>query len=351
MSTPGLGSLPSEKDYRTITHEGTLAGAIREGGYDYNSADIENQRRVGICTAAAMVMNAQKVTGKKFSIDFQYLLQKKFVDQNWLEGSSIFSSMKVGKNYGFLPAELFTYVSESDRDLPYADYIAKLAAIPDTEITRLLSLCTNKLAGYAQVDVSDASYVQKAILDSKAGIVSRFVVGSNWWTPSWNPADIDPLTAPSVVVSGHAINDVKFVDDAFFLANSWSSLWNRNGVGTTHYANYRPTEAWIPYYDVASVMVTLPTAGEFRHNFLTQMSMSGTYIREVEYLQIALMISGFLPLIKREDLGFYGKKTADAVFEFQKTKTTLSVYERFILRGTKVGPKTLEALNLIYNRK
>ena len=350
MNEFGLGASESEYDYRTITHETTMVTPVLVGGVDYNSSDIVNQHRVGICTAAAMVANANKATSKKFSMDFQYLLQKKYVDKNWIEGSSIFSSLKVGKNYGFLPEALFTYVTEADRDLPYADYIAKLVAIPDTEIARLLALCSDKLAGYAQVDISAPELIQRAILDSKAGILARFAVGKEWFTPSWKPEDIDPLRAPQVVISGHAVVKIKFADRAFDLANSWGPLWNKQGIGTTHFDNYRATEAWIPYYDTPPVMVVLPPAGTFRHNYTIPMAVSGSYVKEVEYLQIALMILGHLPLIKKADLGYYGAKTANAVLAFQIAKIPLSWYERYILRGNKVGPKTLVALNLIFNK-
>lgn len=80
------------------------------------------------------------------------------------------------------------------------------------------------------------------------------------------------------------------------------------------------------------------------------MAVSGSYVKEVEYLQIALMILGHLPLIKKADLGYYGAKTANAVLAFQIAKIPLSWYERYILRGNKVGPKTLVALNLIFNK-
>ncbi len=350
MSQYGLGASKSEHDYRTITHEATMVAPVLIGGVDYSSTDIVNQHKVGICTAAAMITNANKATGKKFSMDFQYLLQKKFVDKNWIEGSSVFSSLKVGKNYGFLPEELFTYVTEADRELSYAEYMAKLVAIPDTEISRLLALCSNKLAGYALVDVSAPEYVQKAILDSKAGILCRFEVGKEWFTPSWRPEDIDPLQPPQVVISGHAVVENKFVDRAFDLVNSWGPLWNKEGIGTTHFDIYRATEAWIPYYENAPVMVVLPPAGTFRHNYTISMALSGSYVKEVEYLQIALMILGHLPLIKREDLGYYGAKTANAVLAFQIAKIPLSWYERYVLRGNKVGPKTLAALNIIFNK-
>lgn len=349
MTQYGFGAERSKRDYRTITHE-TLAFPLYAGGVDYLPADIENQRKEGICTAASMVMNAQKATGKKYSIDFQYLLQKKFIDQNWIEGSSIFTAMKVGYKYGFLPADKFSYVTEADRDLPYAAYIAKLVAIPDTEISRLLALCESKLAGYAQVDVSSAQSVQKAILDSKAGVIARFEVGKEWFTPSWDSKDIDPLQPPAVVISGHAINEAKFANTVFSLANSWSPAWNKNGIGTALWEKYRPTEAWIPYYEQAPIMVALPKASEFKHHFTTPMRLDAAYNPEVEYLQIALMILGYLPLVKRSELGFYGAKTAVAVLAFQEAKTNLSMYERIILRGRTVGPKTLDALNLIFNK-
>ena len=264
---PGTGAKKSSIDVRTIKHEKmTTMAALPDvvGGYDYALTEIEHQHRVGICTAIALTQNARKALGRKFSADFQYLLQKKYFDSNWDEGSSIFNSLKVAKKYGMLPAELFTFVTEADRNLPYAQYIAKLQAISEEDIQKLITQSSDyKLSGYAVVDISTPQTISKAITDSKSGILCRYTVDSAWYTAidgrtSWSPADINPLRAPKTPESGHAITGSKYdytTNVDIILANTWGASWNKEGLADTDWNNYKMTEAWIPYYGMTDVQL------------------------------------------------------------------------------------------------
>lgn len=259
MDKKGFGAIPSKKDRRTINHAGmkTLAAPYApQGGYTYQPNEIEDQDKVGICTAISLTQNAKKAIGRPFSADFQYLLQKKYIDGSWDEGSSIFSALKVGKKYGFLPAELWTYTTQADRNLPYNQYIQKLQAVPDAEIQNLITQCSDyKLSGYAQVNI-DPSSIAQAINSSKSGILMMFQVGDEWWTApdgrvSWASADIDPLRPPQVIVSGHAITNAayNYISQTILkLANTWSAEWDIQGSATLLFDTYKPREAWIPYY-------------------------------------------------------------------------------------------------------
>jgi len=65
---------------------------------------------------------------------------------------------------------------------------------------------------------------------------------------------------------------------------------------------------------------------------------------EVEKVQAFLIRNKYMQPV--EKLGFYGEITARAVLKFQIEKIpNLSVYERVVLRGRKIGAKTLQALN------
>src|ERR1035437_5973224 len=263
---PATGAHESPIDLRTIKHESmtTMGGVpLIKGGYDYLPTEIENQHKVGICTAISLTQNAQKAIGRKFSADFQYLLQKR-QDGNWSEGSSIFSALKVGTNIGFLPAELFTEVTEVDRNLPYTQYIAMLQAIPESRIQYLTFQCSDyKLTGYASVDVTDPQAIAKAITNSKAGILCRYDVGDNFYTApdgriSWAVNDINPIVPPRVITSGHAITEAKY-DFTTYLdgehANTWGAGWDREGLCDINWSNYRPTEAWVPYYSLTELQL------------------------------------------------------------------------------------------------
>lgn len=250
MNKPfGTGANLSPVDPRTVKHEDVAMGGapLISGGMEYKPEDIEHQHFVGICTAISLTQNRAKANGKKYSADFQYLLQKKYYDLNWTEGSSIFYALKVGKSIGFLPAELWTHTTEADRSLPYSSYIAKLQAIPDLEVLRLINLCVDKLPGYAAVDVTDPQKIAQAINESEAGILCMYRAGDTWFTPSWLPKDINPLRKPNPWTSGHAIimNMFDYTGNLMQkLSNTWGIAWNLKGCADINYSNYSMQEAW-----------------------------------------------------------------------------------------------------------
>jgi hypothetical protein len=256
MENFSFGAIESKSDNKRIFHEELTTMANPEpaltGGVSYQPDEIEHQHKVGICTAISLTQNAQKAIGRKFSADFQYLLQKKYYDGGWFEGSSILNALKVGTKFGFLPLEEWTWTTENDRLLPYDAYIAKLKAIPDTEIQRLINLCSDyKLTGYAQIDQNVPNALSNAIKASRSGILCMYVVDEQWWTPSWNAKDINPLRPPKTNLSGHAINMESFDYTKGFdqvLANTWSPAWCRQGKADINWSNYKPREAWIPYF-------------------------------------------------------------------------------------------------------
>lgn len=343
----GTGAQESHYDSRTYKHDTTLATPLTTGGIIYSPEDIDNQHKEGICTGISLTQNANKTLGKKFSPDFQYLCQKKFYDLNWVEGSSIFSALKVGKNIGFLPIELFTYVTEADRVLSYPDYVSKLQAIPDSEIQRLIGLCVNKLTGYAQLAL-DPQSLAKGITDSKSGILCRYTVDESWWTDingrsSWLTKDIDPIRPPKTIGGGHAIGATYFdysVVKNITHANTWGTQWNDQNHGNCHIINdnYKCTEAWIPYYAV----VPPPLPAQFI--FTTDMRYGQTS-EDVRQLQLRLISLGYL--IPAGVTKYYGTQTMNAVLQYQLKNVYLSFYERYFLRGSLCGQKTRSKLNML----
>lgn len=261
-SIPSLGARPSIKDPRNVQFKNlkTLA-AIPDlkGGVDYTPSDIEHQHKVGICTAISVVQAAEKFYGKKFSPDFHYLMQKKFIDKNWGEGSSLLNSLKSAKRFGFLPIEEFEkHCTEQDRLLPYDEYITKLWDIPQKELDRLSTLSKNyPIQGYADVPITTTD-IANAIARSPVGILVRYAVGSEWWTAldgrvSWAAKDINPLRAPTpkTFVSGHGIIMSKYDFSKLnwvTLANTWGKNWNKKGLGNALLGYYSPTEAWLPIF-------------------------------------------------------------------------------------------------------
>ena len=327
----GFGANESPKDYRTIKSDAVMALPLTTGGYDYLPEDIEHQHKVGICTAISIVQMAQKVYKTKYSADFQYLLQKKFIDQNWNEGSSPLASLKVGNKYGFLPAEDWVYTSEADRELPYSQYIEKLKAIPDSEVNRLISLCENKLKGYEIIDSDIPEKVAAAIQNSEAGIITRYEVGQEWWTPSWKKEDINPLRAPAQSISGHQIiaslyrfNDKKLIR----LSNTWGKDWCDQGEADTYYEDYKMTEAWLPHFKSApEVIINRPSLP--KHQPLT---------RNLSFMMTGDDVMRLQKVLGVKTTGFFWYATLNAVIAYQK-KNKIDPAVGF------VGPITREKLN------
>lgn len=327
----GTGALESVSDPRTLHHEDLTTGVpLLTGGIIYSSENIEHQHKVGICTAIHLTQNRGKANGKKYSADFQYLLQKKYYDLNWYEGSSILNALKVGKNIGFLPVELFS-VTEADRFGSYQAYIAKLQAIPDSEIERLKALCVDKIAGYAQVDVSDPQKIAKAIEESEAGILCRYGCGDTWWIPSWLPKDINPLRRPAVDTSGHAIGMTYFDYTSKYmqkLANTWGIDWNVQGNADIDYSTYPMYEAW-------TILRETPVIPPF---IFTRDLFFGSRGDDVKMLQKWLNKRGYTVTSNGQETSFYGLKTASAVVRLQKDNGLIPSIGYF-------GPRTRALVN------
>lgn len=355
METPhskefSLKTFASPIDSRNVLHENvsTFADALPAfGGVDYLPEDIDNQIHVGICTSISDTQNNGKANIKKYSADFHYLLQKKYYDYNWIEGSSILNSLKVATKYGFLPAELWTHTTLDDRNLPYDQYIAKLQAVPDSQIQGLLMLCVDRIPGYASVDVTDPYNMARAILDSKAGIICRYNITNEWWTDetgaiTWDGNKLCPITPRTAVVGGHAITASKFDYRIFlqqFLPNTWGKDYGFGGVVYIDFSKYKPTEAWI-------ILKTVPALPPFQFvHDLTLGMTSPDVIRLQQILNqnplttVALTGKGSIG----NETNFFGSLTLIAVKKFQ------TLYKITPISGY-VGLKTRSILNGLINK-
>lgn len=235
------GAEESKYDIRTFEYSGTDKASEdtwEVGESLANTEYIEDQHKVGNCTAISLTMKARRHYGIDFSDDFQYLLQKKFIDKDWKEGSSALSACKVGKNYGFLPASEWTHTTIADRKLPYSKYIAKLRAIPDKEIERLLALSSEyKIEAYAKI-ANNIESLASAIAEN-GSVIARFVIGKEWWSKP-----IEPLRAPHSPISGHLVSITKRHGRSYRIANSWGTDWADGGTAYGFYDIYSPTEMW-----------------------------------------------------------------------------------------------------------
>lgn len=245
----GTGALESKQKLTDFVYKPDKANW--KGGTRYNAKDIEDQSKVGICTAIAVTQQARKARGIKYSADFQYLLQKKFVDKNWSEGSSTAHGPYVAYKYGLLPAKDWKFTTQADRKKGYAHYVKKLQAVPDAEIERLLKIADkHKVVGFQRIVPLTRDTLANAIEESEAGIITRMECGSTWWT---NP--IEPLRYPKKIDSGHAITASNFTGGSVRVANTWGDDWADKGTAYYIYKDNMPTEAHIVYYNAKTKLI------------------------------------------------------------------------------------------------
>lgn len=244
----GTGASISPTDIRTFAYD--AKPAKQKGGTRWLAKDIQDQDRVGICTAISLTSQASKVYGVKMSADFQYLCQKKFYDKNWDEGSSAFHSLKTGYDIGFLPESEWKFTKQSDRAKHYHEYIKKLQAVTDKDIEKLKKKARKyKLKAFEYV-APERDLMANAIDNSEVGIITRYVLGNEWWT-----APIQPLRSPKQAISGHLVSDTNYDGRSFRIANSWGTDWADKGTAYRLQNEYSPTEAWLPYFTKVPVSV------------------------------------------------------------------------------------------------
>lgn len=244
----GTGANISPNDIRTFAYE--AKPAKQSGGKRWTPKDIQDQDRVGICTAISLTMQASKVYGVKMSADFQYLIQKKYYDKNWDEGSSAFHSLKAGKDIGFLPEKEWKFTKQSDRAKPYHTYIKLLQAVSDKEIEKLIKKAKKYRLKAFEYVAPDRDLMANAIDNSECGIITRYTLDSQWWT-----APIQPLRSPKQAISGHLVTDTNYDGRSFRIANSWGTDWATKGTAYRLHHQYAPTEAWLPYFTKLPISV------------------------------------------------------------------------------------------------
>lgn len=275
MINKGTGAMESPIDIRTFTYSYQPTKANQKGGKRWTAKDIQDQSKVGICTSISLTMQASKVYKVKMCADFQYLCQKKFYDKNWDEGSSAFNSLKVGKDIGFLPQSEWKFTKQKDRNLPYHEYIKKLQAISDKDIDKLIKKAKKyKLSAYAYVS-PDRDLMANAIDNSEVGVITRYVLGNEWWT-----SPVEPLRPAKNPISGHLVTDTNYDGNSFRIANSWGTDWADKGTAYRLHKQYAPTECWIPYFN--KVPDTIALQLEKRETF------SGKFMNIVQKLLVLI---------------------------------------------------------------
>lgn len=354
------GADVSQKDSRTVQEKlslmdkvSAMVSYIKDAGKPIKPGCILDQNRVGICTSISNVQGVYDKTGIRMSEDFQYLLQKKYFDGAWYEGSSVFNSLRASMKYGYLRKEIFDKYFVRDPNEDYATYSARLKQIADNEqlMTELLAQCEFLLLGYTQLE-NTYSAISTAVSDVDNVVICRFTCGWTWFYRiindirynCWQGESIEPIEEPKALdsfpITGHAIL-IPFIKDAVFkVGNTWSSAWCADGHASI---NYYPTEAYKMYFKNWSDRWKLPVKkADFKHSFLSTITLSTKYNYECEMLQYALIFEDCMDWIPQAQRGYFGLKTLAGVRKFQA--------KYGIMATGYVGKQTLAKLNELYNK-
>lgn len=173
-------------------------------------------------------------------------------------------------------------------------------------------------------------------------VTTTFIIGSEFWIPSWAAKDIDPLRTPKQIVGGHQMDPNGYDAEFINVENEWGEAWAHGGAN-----RYDPV-AWNPFTfnswaiaelptDLTTFLKHLPSPSDFHFNFEHDMRQ-GDESEDVKWAQIAYMILGYLAPVPPEELGIFGKKTASANALFQKANNIPPV-------ASAIGPFTRRALN------
>jgi hypothetical protein len=120
-------------------------------------------------------------------------------------------------------------------------------------------------------------------------------------------------------------------------------IHNGTGFSIDSDNGYRGALDFRPYFENTFILDAVEPP-KFR---FTKGMKKGDVSTDVGLMQALLVRLGYMQPFKADETGIYGPKTATAVLAFQiGEKIPLSSYERYYLKGTVVGPKTLLALNI-----
>ena len=344
---PTLGAIPSPYDYRDNYAKSVLMPPlVLPPAFDTTMpGPVLMQAQTPSCVshsvAQVLQLHVYRSTGKliDFSPRFLDVLAKRF-DGQPLDGGTIPRLVfKLAVQYGCAT----TATLPNDTSLPLAQYRNDAVLTPQV----FAEAAQYKIPGFIRIPDTFYDMRQAVFLHGAVSVLMQ--VGNTWWTAldgtsSWDPAQIDPLRVPVTTEGGHQIVVKGWTDGVLNkLRNSWSDQWDIKGE-----AHYDPNawashtiEGWVVAEipaDVKSFLATLPGSTDFHYTWNNNLSIGQTN-EDVKFLQIALMILGFLVPIPAEQLGIYGPKTAAAVAAYQ-------LYKHINPQApNSVGPRTRAALN------
>jgi hypothetical protein len=354
-----LGAIQSPPDYRDIYVSQLVPMDVMPESYfvDINNIPIWAQLQLGACVGHAGGKYKQILdfidTGeiKKLSARFGYAMAK-CKDGISSEGTYPRLLAKIYKETGCSTEK----TCPNDTTLSHEEYVYNrdITKIPKEALDEAYLA---KISGFAFVG-NEIESIKQAIIKCH-GFILLVQLDNKWWTDkkgrrSFKKEDLLPIQPPTDIISGHEIYVYGYRvipgDLEIHFINSWGDTWADHGKGYILYSEYKKYMVeMITFTDIPDELLKkvdeLPK--KFTHNF-TKILTLGDKNEEVKFLQDALKQYG---TFNYESTGYYGDITMKAVLDFQiKSGIQLSYYERYIMKGSRVGPKTLEKLNELFNK-
>lgn len=365
LTNVGHGAIPSPKDYRDIALSAAVEPVQTAPSFfvDVSKLPIWHQRKIGACVGHATGKYKQKLDelddGSIHHLSARFIYGVcKCLDGYSDEGTYPRMSMKVLKDYG-VPTESSLI---NDTTLDHEAYVMYRKI--ENFNGYLVEAAKYKISSYAAVDVTTLSGLKQGIVLGN-GMSALVLVGKEWYSDlvgvTWDAARILPVRPPVEVISGHQIylygyEDVLrngVADTKIYFINSWSDQWGDGGKGWFWWSEYKSfIKEGFTAVDIPQKLLddahNLPPPDAFKYSFQNVL-LFGSRSAEVKALQKALQLDGSFPQTQ-EITGYYGPLTASSVMNFQKKHKVASLAEILLLRGRRVGQKTLSKLNELFNK-
>jgi len=358
IEIPTTGALKSPPDYRDIYLGQAVIPVDTPTSFfvDISMIPVEDQKKIGCCVGCAAMKYKQvldyKDTGKVLPLSFRFAYAlAKCRDGFAGEGTYPRLVSKNLKDDGISTND--TCVNNTD--LQHEDFVYRRNEenIPTTAKDESYK---GKIGGYVFVPL-DVESIKLAIYKN-SGCIMLVRTGKEWYTDAngnftYSKEKLLPIQPPNPIRSGHEVYVYGYRergdDLEIHFINSWTKNWADNGTGYILFSEYRDfIDEIITFTDLPNELLEEAhnKPKEFSYNFKRTIKLWENS-EEVKRLQEALTMTKDFDY---EITGFYGPITRAAVLKFQLRKTKLSWYERFIMRGSVVGPKTLLALNKLFNK-
>ena len=262
---------------------------------DISAMTVEMQEHIPDC--GANVGAYVKDQEDSFRGSVEYLWKKIKITDGYPpeDGTDMLSIFGTLKNVGICSNDLLPTNSALD-----------LASFTDPSmITPAMDAdaANHKIATYATQFNPSMDDIRAAIYAHEC-VVILMQIGSEFWTPSWNAADILPLRPPQSPVGGHFVLGYGYDQSNIYFLNEWSSAWGNKGTGYfgSNYISF-----------VKEIGAAVDTSGGTLQRDLS----FGMVNQDVWTLQRFLVKGGYGTFTPT---GFFGQKTLAAVVAYQKAK-------------------------------